>query len=137
MTMTNAEKLRRYAEQHPDKVHEAQRRYREKNRDKIHARQKEYDARRRTPERLAMKRARTRATQQNYLDTEHFKWEDVEGYDGFTVNVSVHHRLELYGYPRKRLKELGWYKNCCPDELICLSHSEHAKLHHLIQRRFK
>ena len=72
----------------------------------------------------------------NYLDLEHYKWEDVEGYDGWTTNVEVHHRREGIGYTRAQLIEQGQYYNCRADELICLTKAEHTRLHHEIDKFF-
>ena len=77
---------------------------------------------------------RWKRNQLNYLSDD-FKWEDVEGYDGFTTNVVVHHRLEAWGYSVQRLKELGWYYDCCPYELLCMTQSQHAKFHSNLNHR--
>lgn len=70
----------------------------------------------------------------NYLDTTMFRWEDVEGFDGWTVNKSVHHRLEMFGFTAEDLKAKGWYYNCTPDELLCLPQGEHLALHKYLTR---
>ena len=71
-----------------------------------------------------------------YLDTEHWKWEDVEGYDGFTKNVHVHHKREAIGYTREQLIEQGQYYNCRADELICCTNEEHKRIHVEIDKFF-
>ena len=82
---------------------------------------------------LASQRLWNRSTLYNYLDTRFFKWEQVEGYDGFSVNTHVHHRLEDKGYTRDELKAIGAYYNCCPEDLICMTPSEHTTHHNKLR----
>ena len=67
-----------------------------------------------------------------YLDPA-FSWEDVEGFDGWSHNIEVHHRLEMFGFSRDELKEQGRYFYCTPDELVCMTNSEHTSLHHYLR----
>ena len=77
---------------------------------------------------LAGKRRYSRMHRFNYL-ADGYKWEEVEGFDNWTTNTQVHHRWEGLGYSRKELKAMGKYYNCRPAELLCMSPSEHRKLH--------
>ena len=79
------------------------------------------------------KRKTNRKIIYNYLADE-YKWEDVEGYDGWTVNTVVHHRWEVLGYSVAELKAMGKYYGCRAAELLCMTPSEHQKLHHQIKR---
>ena len=85
---------------------------------------------------LANQRVYNRANRYNYLDTDHYKWEDVEGYDGWTINTEVHHRREGIGYSVAQLKEQGQYYGCRADELICVTHAEHSRIHQEIDKFF-
>ena len=90
------------------------------------------------PERVRQSRKLSRRkTTYNYLDLDHYKWEDVEGYDGWTINTEVHHRREGIGYSVAQLKEQGQYYNCRADELICVTNAEHKRIHNEIDKFFR
>ena len=150
------ERNRRYREAHPDRVKASKKKHYENNKDKVRAANKRWkdankehrkevnriweanniEKRREYSRRQYHRRPEWYAAycRNKYLDLVHWSWEDVEGFDGWTNNTEVHHRWEGLGYSRDELIAMGKYYNLRAAELICLSKSEHRRLHNQIKK---
>ena len=125
--MTKEKFIAKYGEEALKKLREQTRKWKQDHKQETHDHFKKW------LEKQGGCKIRNRRDTINYL-ADGFKWEDVEGYDGWKEHTVVHHKWEDLGYSRKRLKQMGHYYHCEPWELVCMSDREHKIHHHALKK---